>query len=98
MRLHITKGDFDQTKQQLVNSVSNDTLRSLRQGRPQLGEIFKEIHNYTTKNQVNRVGIMTCGPGKMMDDVKNHCERMNGQDGVNYNYHYETFGFLDHLF
>ena len=80
------------------SNFSNLKKNSIYKGRPNYDMIFGNLNKYCNIEKIKKFGVFTCGPKKMMDNVIGLCHKYDGKNNVGIRFHYETFGFLDHLF
>lgn len=70
----------------------NDDYPKVQMGRPDFEKIFKEMHDTASKEQEGAVAVLACGPGPLMDTVRDACRRWsNACGGVQFDFHEETF-------
>jgi hypothetical protein len=66
----------------------------LRLGRPDIQAIIKETVAVAKAKGVGRVAVITCGPERMVETVKDACRGMSGLcGGVTFDLHDEIFDF-----
>ena len=65
-------------------------------GRPNLADIFSKITEYCAVNNINRVGVVTCGPTTMTNELFHICRQTHTSSNntqVQYDIHVEEFDF-----
>lgn len=48
-------------------------------------------YHYVSYFQVERVGVFSCGPGPMTNNVQQACESLNRKEGAIFMHHFENF-------
>ena len=66
--------------------------KNLKFGRADFDHYMKYIGNIAIKEGEKKVGVLCCGPEKMMNDVKGLVDKYS-QDGLFMEYHEEIFEF-----
>ena len=95
--LHLTKNEnlnFLQEKKNFSDLKKN----SIYLKRPNYESHFKNLNEFCQRENIKKIGVMTCGPKRMMDSVISLCHKYDGKNKIGIRFHYETFGFLDDLF
>ena len=75
--------------------AKNQTVIS---GRPNFSSIFREVAGLCVQEQLSRAGVCVCGPGGLIDEVRDLCRqsRINGkvaEHSVVFDCHAEVFDF-----
>jgi NADPH oxidase len=81
--VYLTKGAKD---------IEYDKLSLVKIGRPDFDKIFKDMHDAAMNENEEAVAVLACGPGPMIDSVRDACRRWSSMcGGVKFDFHEETF-------
>jgi predicted ferric reductase len=75
-----------------AKDIENDKVSLVKIGRPNFDRIFKNMQAAALNENEGAVAVLACGPGPMIDSVRDACRKWSNMcGGVKFDFHEETF-------
>ncbi|CAG2177794.1 unnamed protein product, partial [Oppiella nova] len=94
-KTHFGRPNFTYICERHFQRISNRSLFTGLKAKTHFGRpnftVFLDSLQQEHPNVVTRVGVFSCGPGPMTNNVQQACEMLNRREGAIFSHHFENF-------